>query len=162
MSPTAARKIAAQMTLTPGTVISRLICGELQGLLGDQPLDLLDLLIEELDVAQAGLDGLILDVWQFQSPQPVPAFDPEQVRHRRAALQAAHQHGVQLVLDPGARAYELVAASEAPAHAGDPLGWHPHRLKLAGPQQLGQRARIEPVGLRARLTDAGIARERRR
>ena len=34
------------------------------------------------------------------------------------------------------------------------MGWHPHGLKLAGPQELRQRARIEPVGLRARLTDA--------
>ena len=107
-------------------------------------------------MAQAGLDGLILLVWQFEGPQPVAALDPEQVRHRWAALQAAHQHGVHLVLDPGARADELLAAGEAPAHAGDPLRRHPHRLELAGPQQLGQRARVEPVGLRPGLRDARV------
>ena len=107
-------------------------------------------------MAQPGLHGLVLLLWQLQSPQPVASLDPEQVRDGRAALQAAHQDRVKLVLDPGARPDELLAAGQPPAHAGDPLRRHPHRLELTGPQEPSQRARVQPVGLRPGLRDASV------
>jgi hypothetical protein len=76
----------------------------------DQPLDLLDLCVEELDVAQAGLDRLLLLFGQLKGPQPHTPLDAEQVGRWRAALGLAHEHGVDLVLDARAGADELLAA----------------------------------------------------
>ena len=52
-SPIAAKKLAATIALTPGTVISRLISALSKSDLSDQLLHLGDLLIEELDLANA-------------------------------------------------------------------------------------------------------------
>ena len=109
-------------------------------------------------MAQAGLHGLSLHERQLKPPQPLSSLDPEQVRHGRAALQAAHQHGVNLVLGSGASPDQLATARQTPAHPPGPLRRHPHRLELPGPQQPGQRARVEAVGLCPRLRNAGIAR----
>jgi hypothetical protein len=56
----AARNVAAQITFTPGTVISRLISDlrRVPGLRGDLALHRGDLAVEELDMAQASLDRL--------------------------------------------------------------------------------------------------------
>ena len=83
---------------------------------------------------------------------------PTQIGARRLALQAAHQHRVHLVLHPGARADQLLAARQPPPeHAGALVG-HPHRLKLAPPQKARQLAGVEPGGLGARLRDPGVVR----
>ena len=63
-----------------------------------------------------------------------------------------------LVLRARARVHELLAPREpAPQHAAA-LVRHPHRLKLTRPQQPRQRARVQPVGLRARPRDPGVIR----
>ncbi|HVH94027.1 MAG TPA: hypothetical protein VM688_03850, partial [Nocardioidaceae bacterium] len=55
--------------------------------------------------------------------------------------------------------HELRAAREPAAHRPDALIGRPDAVELAGPQQLGQRAGVEAIGLRARLPDPGVARE---
>ena len=95
---------------------------------------------------------------QLQASKPLPAFDAEQVRARRLALQPAHQHGVDLVLAPRAGVDELLAPREPTAQHPAALIWHPHRVKLPLPQQPRQRARVKPIGLRARLRDPGVIR----
>jgi hypothetical protein len=60
------------------------------------------------------------------------------------------------VLDPRARSDQLGSSSEAPAHRSHALLRRPDPVELARPQQLGQRSRVEAVGLRARLPDPGI------
>ena len=95
---------------------------------------------------------------QLEAGQPPAALDAEQVRARRLALQAALQHRVDLVLRARARVHQLLAARQpATQHAAALIG-HPHRLQLARPQQPRQRARVQPVGLRARLRDPGVIR----
>ena len=63
-----------------------------------------------------------------------------------------------LMLDSRARSDQLGSPSEAPAHRSDALLRRPDPVELARPEQLGQGAGIEPVGLGAGLTDAGVAR----
>ena len=58
MSPTAARKLAAQITLTPGTGEQPPQLGRLERLARDFALDRGDLAVQELDVAQARRDRL--------------------------------------------------------------------------------------------------------
>jgi hypothetical protein len=109
-------------------------------------------------VAQRAVERLRLLQRQLELAQPAPSLDPEHVRHRRPALQAAHQHRVDLVLGARPRAHQLLAAREPAAHHPAALVGHPHRLQLPGPQQPRQRARVEPVGLRPRLADPRVVR----
>ena len=92
------------------------------------------------------------------SASQAPALDAEEARGGRTVLQAAHQDGVDLVLDARARPDQLSPARQSPAHRPDTLVRRPDAVELARPQQLGQRSRVQAVGLRARLTDAGVAR----
>ena len=100
MSPTAAMNLAATVTLTPGDGHQPLDLRPAQRLGGDELVDLRDLGVEEVDLAQAGVDGLALADRQELLGQPGPALDSEEVRGRRTVLQTAHQHRVDLVLDP--------------------------------------------------------------
>ena len=63
-----------------------------------------------------------------------------------------------LVLGARARRHQLRAPRQPAAHHADRLIRHPDRIQRPGRQQLCQRQRVEAVGLRARLTDAGVAR----
>jgi hypothetical protein len=63
-----------------------------------------------------------------------------------------------LVLRARARPHELAALRESPTHRSRVLVGHPHRVQLAGSEQLGQRPRIEPVGLRSGATNRGVVR----
>ena len=60
MSPTQAMNVAAVCRLTPGTVISRRISREPSAASASARFDRGDLLVEEVDLAQAALDGLAL------------------------------------------------------------------------------------------------------
>ena len=95
---------------------------------------------------------------QLEAGQPPAALDAEQVRARRLALQAALQHRVDLVLRARARVHQLLAPRQPATQHAAALIRHPHRLQLARPQQPRQRARVQPVGLRARLRDPGVIR----
>ena len=150
--------VAATITLTPGTVISRLTSGHDSASAAISRSTCGDLAVEELDLAHGRVDGLALGERQLLLGQPAAALDAEQIRRRRAVLQAAHQHRVDLVLRARARPHELRPAREPPAHRADALIGRPHPVELARPQQLRQRARVEAIGLRARLADPGVAR----
>jgi hypothetical protein len=65
---------------------------------------------------------------------------------------------VDLVFRARARPHELRPAREAAAHHPDPFVRRPHAVELARPQQLGERAGVEPAGLGAHLADTGVAR----
>jgi hypothetical protein len=123
---------------------------------GDQPLGPGDLPVEELDLAQRALERLGLLQRQLELRKPRASLDPEQVRQRRPAHQAAHQQRVDLVLAARPRAHQLLPARQPAAQHPATLVGHPHRLQHAGPQQPRQRARVEPVGLRPRPADAGV------
>jgi hypothetical protein len=86
------------------------------------------------------------------------ALNPERVRARRLAPKPAHQYRGHLVLHPGARADQLLAARQPPTHNAGALIGHPHRLEFPLPQPARERARVEPVGLRARLGDPRVIR----
>ena len=88
ISPIAAMNVAAQITLTPGTVISRLISAAFEGVGSDQPLDRLDLGVEELDLAQRRVDRLALLSRELELGEPVPALLAEQVAERRRGRSA--------------------------------------------------------------------------
>jgi hypothetical protein len=121
MSPTAARKVAAPIRFTPGTVISRLASGQVSICLAT--------IRSTCSISRSrnamwvgGLDRLGLLGRQAQPAKPLAALDPEQVGARRLALKPAHQHRVHLVLDPGAGADQLLAARQPPrGNRGDLL-----------------------------------------
>src|SRR5215211_2281405 len=83
------------------------------------PLCLCDFAIEEVDLAQAAGDRLALIGWQGERLEPLPTAHPEDIRHRRAVLEVAGEHRVELVLGPGALADEGAAAMKpAPERPG--------------------------------------------
>ena len=158
MSPIAARNAAVATRFTPGTVISRLASGECSICLAISRSTSAISRVQERDLPERRLHGLGLLDRQLQRAKPLAALDPEQIRARRLALQPAHQDRVHLVLDARARADQLLAAREPAAQHATALVGHPHRVQLALPQQLRQRPRVEPVGLRTRLRDPGVIR----
>jgi hypothetical protein len=158
MSPTAAMNVAATITLTPGTVINRLTSGQDSASAAISRSTCAISLSRKSTWRTPDVDGLALAQRQLLVGQPAPALDPEQVRRGRAVLQAAHQHRVDLVLHPRAGPHQLGATRQAPAHHADALIRRPDAIELTGPQQLGQRARVEAVGLGARLPDPGVGR----
>ena len=60
MSPTAAKKVAAQITFTPGTVISRRACAEPSAARAISRSTAAISQVQELDVAQRALQRLCL------------------------------------------------------------------------------------------------------
>jgi hypothetical protein len=112
-------------------------------------LDLGDLLVEELDLAQTAVDGLALPGRQLDLAQPFTPGQPERVADRRLLDQPADQHGVALVLRARARPDQLTAACQPPPQRPRLLGIH-NPSSDAGGEQPGERAGVEPVGLRAR------------
>ncbi|HYV02390.1 MAG TPA: hypothetical protein VEM93_08700, partial [Actinomycetota bacterium] len=98
-------------------------------------------------MAEAGLHGLAFVSREVLGPEPGPAPLAEQVAHRGPPLQGALQHGVDLVLGPGALAHQVgVAGDQAPEEPG-PLVTHPHPRQEPRRQQLDQGPGVEPVGL---------------
>ena len=63
-----------------------------------------------------------------------------------------------LVLDAGAGACELFAARQPAAQNPAALVRHQHRLKLAFPQQAGQRSRVQLVRLSPSTADPSVIR----
>ena len=76
---------------------------------------------------------------------------PNRSEHGGLPFRRRMQHRVDLVLRARPRAHQLLTAREPAAHHPAALVGHPHRVQLPRPQQPRQRARVEPVGLRARL-----------
>ena len=126
--------------------------------MGDRLLDQRDLAVEEVDLAQAAVEGLAFLDRQLELGQAGAALLAEQVTRLRAALQPPEQDRVDLVLGARARPNQLRAPRQpAPHHSGALVG-HPHAVQRPRGQQLRQRPRVQPVGLGPRLADAGVAR----
>ena len=126
------------MTLTPGTVISRLTSGQPSA-------------SAAISWSTAAISVSRKSTWRRPastvsrsqtasccSASQRPALDAEEVRGGRAVLQAAHQHRVDLVLGPRARPDQLRSPREPAAHHPDTLIRRPDPVELARPQQLGQ------------------------
>src|SRR6266536_3773169 len=103
----AAMTPAAAMAPIPGIVMIRRTWGPSQELLGDGPVDQAELTVEEVDVAEAGVHGFAFVGREVLGPQPGPAPLAEQVAHRGPPRQRALKDGVDLVLGPGALAYQV-------------------------------------------------------
>ncbi len=113
-------------------------------------------------MAEAGVDGLALLQGQLEAGEPVAALDPEQVRARRFALQETLQHGLDLVLSPGARPNELLATREAAAQHPAALIGHPYHIGArvgafanAGEVLVSRTVADLVVGSGLRFTDRG-------
>ena len=159
MSPIAAMNVAAQITLTPGTVINRLISGDSRASVAISALDCLDLGVEELDLADSGLDRLALFFGELQPCEPGTSLLAERVGERGASDQAAHQDRLDLVLSPRSGPDQLASTLKPPAHHLRFAVGHPDRVERPGREQACQGAGVEAVGLRPGLADPGIGRD---
>jgi hypothetical protein len=63
---------------------------------------------------------------------------------------------VDLVLGPGARRHQLIATRQPAAHHARALVGHPHAVQRTRGQQLGQRPRVQAIGLGPGVTDPGV------
>ena len=151
--------VAAQITFTPGTVISRLISAERSASAQIRRSTASISESRKSDLAQGRVDRLALLGGQVERGQPAPPLGPEGLSERGAAHQAAHQRRMDLVLGPRPGADQLGPAPETPAHHLRFAVGHPDPVELAGGQQPGQRADVEPVGLRPRAANPGVGRE---
>lgn len=111
------------------------------------PVDRADLLGEEVDLAQARIDGLPLITRQLERLKPRAAALAEQVTRGRASGEVAHEHRRDLVLHSGALAHQLRAPRGQPPQTPGPLVLDPHGRQHAGLEQLRERPRVEPVAL---------------
>ena len=84
MSPTAARKVVAQITLTPATVISRLASGEPRASVAIKR-STASIPESRNSIWRSAESTLALLLGQLQLEEPTPALDPEQVAERGAA-----------------------------------------------------------------------------
>jgi hypothetical protein len=103
--------------------------GPAEHLEGDHALDLGDLCVEKLDLAQPGVDRLALLDGKLELAQPAPALDAEEVRERRLPFQPPHEHRLDLVLRTRARTHELRAPRQPPAQCARALVGHPDRVE---------------------------------
>jgi hypothetical protein len=117
-----------------------------------------DLGVEKVDLAQAAVERLAFLDRQLELGQPRAARSAEQITDVRAALQPPNQDRVDLVLDARARLHQLRPAGQPPAHHPRALVGHPHAVQRARRQQLGQRPRVQAVGLGSGVTDPGVTR----
>ena len=130
MSPTVAMKVAATVTLTPGTLISRSTCGQ-------------DSVSTAMSRSTAAISVSRKSTWrsprrrsaladrQLLFAQPRRPLTPNRSTWARGPS-GTHQHRVDLVLDPRARANQLRAPREAATHRPDAL--------VRGPDAVGSPA----------------------
>ena len=133
MSPTAARNVGAQITLTPGTVISRRTCADSSACRAISSLDRGDLAVQELDVAQTAGDRLVPPRAAARArASHSRALTPNRSETRAGAHEPAHEHRVDLVLGARARPHQLLAARQPAAQHPSLLVRRPDRVELAG------------------------------
>jgi len=125
----------------------------------DRLLEPADLLGEEVDLAQAARDRLLLVVGQVLPGEPAAAGDTEEVAHRRPLLQVADQRCVHLILRPCALPHQLRPPRDQPPAATGPFVRQPHLRQQTTSEQPGQRARVDLVRLQ-RARRAGTYRLR--
>jgi hypothetical protein len=138
---------------TPGRVEQPPHLRRGEHLLSERPLEQRDLAVQELDLAQAGRDRLLLIGRQNLGGEPAPPAGTEEVAHRRLALQVADQRRVHLVLRAGALPDQLRPRRDPAAQDPRLLVRQPDRRQEAAGEQLRERARVDLVRLRARTSD---------
>lgn len=118
---------------------------------GQDPVEPLELVVDEVDLARACLDGQPFIKRQPLDTlgQPGAAADTEQVAHRRALDEVALQGGMDLVLLPGSLAHQRAAARGQPSPRPGRLVGCPHSVEEPDRQQLREHLGIELVGLRS-------------
>src|SRR5207244_8078257 len=114
-------KAAAETRLTPGDAHQATDLLRGHRLAGQLALDQADLVVEEVDLAQAAIDGFALVRGKLERGQPPTSRLAKDVCHRRAALQVSGKHRVALVLCSRARAHELWAALQPSAQGAREL-----------------------------------------
>ena len=158
MSPTAARKVAAAIRLTPGTVISRLTSAE-SSAAGDQRLDRGDLLARGSRSGAGSRRPSRASSRQLELAQPAAAALAEQVATGGRATSGGAS------ARRGPRSWR--ACAPGPAGSRRASRRRSARVCSSGIQTAVQRARgeqprqragVEPVGLRPRLPDPRVGR----
>src|SRR3954467_1565295 len=131
MSPIAASSAIAVTTLTPGIVISRSASGSLSASAPRNPVELLELAGQKVDLAQAGAHRQPLVQRQPDDlrGQPPPALATEQVADRRPAQQVALKHRMNLVLGARPRPHQRTAAGDQPPPRLRPVVRCPHLIE---------------------------------
>jgi hypothetical protein len=122
-----------------------------EGLLGELAVDVRDLVGEKVDLAQARLDGVLLIGGELERGEPRAASFAEQVAHRRATFEVAHEHRHELVLRAGSGAHQLRAARGEPAQHTGLLIADPHARDEISGEELCEGARVELVVLDLRV-----------
>ena len=118
-----------------------------------------DLVVEEVDLAQAAVDGLALVGRQLERRQPLAPALAEHIADGRAAFEVAGQHGVQLVLCPRPLAHQLRAAGSRRRSERVPSSGLKTAGRKPGVEQLAERPGVDLVGLHLGLGDrAHLAR----
>src|SRR5215211_618539 len=154
MSPIAARNVAAQITLTPGTVISRLIWGDSSASVA-------------IKRSTASISESRNSIWRSAaSTVSRSSVTKSSARsHSRPFLPNTSLNGDRPTSWRMSRAKneihavlmrQLAATLQAPPHHPGALIGHPDRVELARGEQLRQGAGVEAVGLRSRLADPGV------
>ena len=157
MSPIAARKLAATITFTPGTPISRRISADSSASWRSAARPRRSLLSRNSiwRIALSTRLALLAAPARSSASHSRP-LTPNRSLKRRAADELAHQHRVDLVLGAAARPHQLSAPRQAPAHHPRLPVRHPDRVQRPGRQQPRQRPGIQAVGLRPGLADPGV------
>src|SRR5512133_3301467 len=158
MSPTAAMRVAATITLTPGTVISRVTSGH-------------DNASTAISFSASAISASRNSTWRTaestvsrsvmgnccSASQRRPLTPNRSDTGGRSLRQRINTAWISF-LGARARPNQLGATCQPAAHRAEALIRGPDAIELTGPQQLGQGPRIEAVGLGPRLADAGVAR----
>jgi hypothetical protein len=151
--PVCARKTAAVIIPTPGTVSSRRASGEPRTNWARSPLDSGDLLGEEVDLPQRRIDRVALIGREGLPGEPLAAGSAECVCHRRAVLEVAVQHGEHLVLALRASDDEVRATADSPSCCTRGLVGQPRVLQQPGGEELREQPGVVAVGLLLGLSD---------
>jgi hypothetical protein len=93
----------------------------LERVLGDQRVDLAELLAKKVELAKARVDGEPLVDGQDLIAEPLASFDAEQVGDRRPGDEVALQHRRDLVLDLRATLHQPTPPRNQPSQRADPL-----------------------------------------
>ena len=117
MSPIAATRPAATVTLMPVMVRSRFIDAVFEPLSSDLAIEELKILGESIEFAQVSVDRLDFVGRKNLAPQPGSTEPAEKIGMRTTRREMRMQDGMDLVLDPRAMADDLVATRYKAPHA---------------------------------------------
>src|SRR5215218_8620864 len=153
MSPTAARNVAAQITLTPGTVISRRSSGDSSPW---RAISRSTTAISESRNSTWRRHAATVSASSSGSSSARSQARPLTPNRSDTGGRPTSRRTSTAWTSFLARAHQLLASRQPPAQHARPLIRRPHGVELAGRQQPRQRPRVEAVGLRPGLANTGI------